>query len=117
MCRPANIQTIHVCVVQVLGDLYSCLHKYSMCFPGQQAGLVVQTVWGQVSPLTATQAGIEPGIWGIWGCHLGDLYTCVVQVLGGLYSRLHKYSMCFPGQQVWASPQIICHLFCGCMLE
>jgi hypothetical protein len=24
-------------------------------------GLVVQTVWGQVSPLTATQAGIERG--------------------------------------------------------
>jgi hypothetical protein len=36
VCRPANVQTIHVCVVQVLGELYSCLHKHSMCFAGQQ---------------------------------------------------------------------------------
>jgi hypothetical protein len=38
VCRPSKVQTIHVCVVQVLGGLYSCLHKYSMCFPGQQVG-------------------------------------------------------------------------------
>jgi hypothetical protein len=28
--------------------------------PAEAAALVVQTVWGQVSPLTGTQAGIEP---------------------------------------------------------
>jgi hypothetical protein len=32
--------------------------------------LVVQTLWGQVSPLTATQAGIEPGLAGPLGVSL-----------------------------------------------